>query len=274
MSLKNKKITFIGAGNMAEALIRGILRAKLVEPSRITAADVRAERLALLQSAFGIRTTGDNTAALRDADIVILAVKPQQLGAALESLRPISAPLWISIVAGVSISQIEKKLGGSARVVRVMPNTPALVGAGAAGLAKGARASEEDLVSAEAIFHAVGITARIDETLMDAVTALSGSGPAYIFLVTEAMINGGIALGLDPAMAKALAVQTVHGAAELLMETGEEPQSLRSKVTSPGGTTEAAVRVMSSQKLLEIFVDAMRAAAQRSQELSQQLARS
>jgi len=239
MSLRNKTVAFIGAGNMGEALIRGLLGAKMVPPSRIIAADVRAERREFFMSSFGVQAVDDNVEAVKAADIVLLAVKPQQMSELLAGLKPVmsGAKLMISIAAGVTTARIEQELGGQARVVRVMPNTPALVGAGAAALAKGAYATNNDLVSAESILGAVGIVVRVEEKLMDAVTALSGSGPAYIFYVTEALIRAGVAAGLDEALAKKLAIQTVFGAAKLLVESGEEPESLRRKVTSPGGTT-------------------------------------
>lgn len=270
MSLKNKTIAFLGAGNMGEALIRGLLAAKAVAPSQIVATDVRRERLDSLTKTFGIRTTGDNVKAITDADIALLAVKPQQMSAVLASLKSANSDLtlFISIAAGVTTARIEGELGGQARVVRVMPNTPALVGAGAAALAKGTYATDDDLVTAESILGAVGITVRVEEKLIDAVTALSGSGPAYVFFVTEAMIKAGIMAGLDGALAKKLAVQTVYGAAKLLVESGEEPESLRRKVTSPGGTTEVALKVMSERKLTEIFAEAIQAAERRSRELS------
>ena len=239
-------------------------------PSQIIAADVRPERLGDLAKTFGIRTMNDNVKAVADADIVLLAVKPQQMSAVLAPLESAATvrKLFISIAAGVTTARIEGELGGKVRVVRVMPNTPALVGAGAAALAKGAYATEDDLATAESILGAVGITVRVEERLIDAVTALSGSGPAYVFYVTEAMIKGGVAAGLDEALAKKLAIQTVYGAAKLLVESGEEPESLRRKVTSPGGTTEAALKVMSERKLVEIFAEAIKAAEQRSRELS------
>jgi pyrroline-5-carboxylate reductase len=270
MSLKNKTIAFLGAGNMGEALIRGLLTAKTIMPSQIIATDVRPERLGDLAKTFGIRTTDDNVKAVANADIVLLAVKPQQMSAVLAPLKLATTvrKVFISIAAGVTTARIESELGGKARVVRVMPNTPALVGAGAAALAKGACATDDDLATAELILGAVGITVRVEERLIDAVTALSGSGPAYVFYVTEAMIKGGVAAGLDEALARKLAIQTVYGAAKLLEESGEEPESLRRKVTSPGGTTEAALKVMGERKLAEIFAEAIKAAEQRSRELS------
>jgi len=270
MSLKNKTIAFLGAGNMGEALIRGLLTARTVTPLQIVATDVRPERLVELAKTFAIRTTDNNTQAVMDADIVLLAVKPQQMSAVLSPLKAtgVTGKLFISIAAGVTTARIESELGGVAHVVRVMPNTPALVGAGAAALTKGAYATEDDLAATESILGAVGIVVRVEEKFIDAVTALSGSGPAYIFFVAEAMIRAGVATGLDEALAKKLAIQTVYGAAKLLVESGEDPEVLRHKVTSPGGTTEAALKVMSERKLAEIFREAIQAAERRSRELS------
>jgi len=268
MSLQNRTISFIGGGNMAEALIRGLLANKVLQPQQIIVTDVRADRLEFLKNSFGIRVSQDNAAASRESDIIILAVKPQQMSLALTSLILHPSSLLISIAAGITIARIEKELGGTARVIRVMPNTPALVGAGAAALAKGQHATPEDLQTAETILKAVGITVLVEEQVLDAVTALSGSGPAYVFLVTEAMIKAGIEQGLTPEIARKLAVQTVFGSAVLLAETNEEPAELRCKVTSPGGTTEAAIKVMNDRRLPETFSAAIAAAATRSRELS------
>ncbi len=269
MTLNNKTIAFIGAGNMAEALIRGLLAAKEVEPEQIIAADVRAERLSFFREMFHIRTAHNNTAAAQAADIILLAVKPQQMGAVLNEIKSNArGRLVVSIAAGISTDNIERGLGGKARVVRAMPNTPALVSAGAAALAKGAYATEEDLSVAEAILGAVGITARVEEKLIDAVTALSGSGPAYVFYVAEAMISAGIEAGLSKELAGKLTIQTILGASKLMVESGESAESLRRKVTSPGGTTEAALKVMNDRKLVEILIEAIKAASRRSKELS------
>ncbi|MGD0650446.1 MAG: pyrroline-5-carboxylate reductase [Verrucomicrobiia bacterium] len=270
MSLQNKTIAFIGAGNMGEALIRGLLAAGTVRPQQIMASDLKADRLQLFSKAFGICTTTNNAAAVAAANIILLAVKPQQITEVLGSLRDQMTmdKLLISIVAGVPTARIEEELGNAPRVIRVMPNTPALVGAGAAALCKGKYATDDDLATAEAILDAVGITVRTEEKFLDAITALSGSGPAYIFLVTEAMIKAGIEVGLEEDVATTLTIQTVLGAAKLMLESGEPPADLRRNVTSPGGTTEAALQVMNDRKLVDIFVEAIKAAARRSKELS------
>jgi pyrroline-5-carboxylate reductase len=269
MTLQNKKIAFLGAGNMGEALIRGILAAKIAAPPQLIATDIRAERLEFFKKTFGIRTNSDNGAAVSDAEIVVLAVKPQQVGEVLAQIRgAVSGKLVISIAAGVPTSRIEKELGGKIRVVRVMPNTPALVGAGAAALAKGAHATDEDLATAEKILGAVGICVRLEEKYLDAVTALSGSGPAYVFLLAEAMAKAGESLGLSREIAAKLAVQTVIGAGKLLEKSGESPEILRQKVTSPGGTTGAALKVLAEKKFADALADAICAAEARSRELA------
>jgi pyrroline-5-carboxylate reductase len=270
MELKTKTIVFIGGGNMAEALIRGLLSSKTTLPEQIIATDVRPERLEQLHRAHGIHTSADNAASTAKADIIVLAVKPQQMNAVLANLKPeiSNLKLVVSIAAGVTTSRIERELGGEPRVVRTMPNTPALVGAGAAALCKGRYATESDLSLAEKILSAVGIVVRTDEQHLDAVTALSGSGPAYIFYMAEAMIAAGIEAGLSEDVAKRLAVQTVFGAGKLLAESGELPQELRRKVTSPGGTTEAALKVKMERGFARIVAEAIHAAARRSRELS------
>ncbi len=270
MSLQNKTIAFIGAGNMGEALIRGLLAGRTVAARQIIATDVRAARCDFMTKTFGVRVTDDNLEAAKAADIIVLAVKPQQVDEVLLGFKwaMTDQKLVISIAAGVTTGRIEQALGERTRVMRVMPNTPALVGAGAAAVARGAHATDDDLATTESILRAVGICVRVDEKFIDAVTALSGSGPAYVYYVTEAMIRAGVTAGLDRAMAKKLAIQTVYGAAKLLVESGEEPESLRRKVTSPGGTTEAALKVMTERKLVELFGEAMKAAETRSRELS------
>lgn len=270
MPLKDKTIAIIGAGNMGEALVRGLLVSKAIEPHQLIAADVRAHRLEQFSAQFGISVVDDNAAAVERADIVLLAVKPQQMAEVLRSVRPWMSrdKLVISIAAGIPTARIELELGDTTRVVRVMPNTPAQIGEGAAALSKGRHATDEDLAAATAILGAVGTTASTDEIHLDAVTALSGTGPAYVFLVAEAMIKAGIEVGLSEELARKLTLQTIIGAAKLLLQSGEEPAELRRKVTSPNGTTEAAMKVMTEGRLVDVFVEAVKAAASRSRELS------
>jgi pyrroline-5-carboxylate reductase len=235
------KIAFIGAGNMAAALIQGLLEQGVARPDQLIASDLRPEALAALAKRHGIATTQDNQLACA-AEIVILSVKPQVFPTLLPELAPLvgSSSLVLSIAAGVPLIAIETQLK-AARVIRAMPNTPALAGAGATALAAGARASAEDLALGRTIFESVGIVVEVEERLMDAVTALSGSGPAYLFYVAEALVAAGQAVGLPPDIAKTLALQTVYGAAKLLHESDDDPTELRRKVTSPGGTTHAGV---------------------------------
>lgn len=268
--LPDLAITVVGTGNMGEAIIKGMLSASVVPPSHLVATDVYEERLRQISDRYGVATSTDNALAASQANVLLLAVKPQQITEAIESIRESVNPdkLIISIAAGITTARIERELGFKARVVRVMPNTPAQIGACAAALARGRHATDRDMDTAEAILSAIGTTVRTEERHLDAVTALSGSGPAYVFLVAEAMIQSGIAVGLEPEISRQLAIQTVLGAAKLLAESGEAPDILRRKVTSPGGTTEAALKVMNEGRLVELFVEAVKAAARRSQELS------
>ena len=268
MSLKNKTIVFIGAGNMAEALIRGLLVNQVVLPQQIIATDVRPDRLETLHQQFGIRSESDNARAVRQADLIVLAVKPQQMSAVLATIHPEPTTVIISIAAGITTARIEQELANPVRVIRVMPNTPALVGAGAAAVCAGRFALPEDTAMAKTLLQAVGIVVTVEEHLLDAVTALSGSGPAYIFLVTEALIKAGIDAGLPAEVARQLTIQTVYGSALLLHESPEDAGELRRKVTSPGGTTEAAIRVMLARNLPEIFQEAVAAATRRGRELA------
>ncbi len=268
MSL-DKRIGFLGGGNMAEALIRGLLHGAQVPAQRIIASDPRQERLEELHNLHGIRTTADNAALVADADIIVLAVKPQVLLGVLDEVRhnvPADA-LIISIAAGVTTAVIESHLADDTRVVRTMPNTPALVQTGATAVAAGKHASAEDVATAKQMFDAVGVTVVVPERQLDAVTGLSGSGPAYIFLVVESLIEAGVSVGLSETDARLLAVQTVAGAARLMVETGEPPAELRRKVTSPGGTTVAGLGALDQRDLRGTLVAAVQAATLRSAEL-------
>jgi len=269
MSLKGKRVGFVGGGNMGEALIRGLLGANLVPADLMAATDVRAERTAQLTKQFGITAHADNTRLVREADVVILAVKPQIMAGVLSEIAGAvtARHLLISIAAGVATSTIRTALGKDARIIRVMPNTPALVLQGAAAVAKGKGLGPDDLAVAEEIFGAVGRVVVLDEELMDAVTGLSGSGPAYVAIVVESLADGGVKMGLDRATAMTLATQTVLGTAQLLLETGMHPGSLKDMVSSPGGTTIAGISALEEGGIRATFIRAVERATLRSREL-------
>jgi pyrroline-5-carboxylate reductase len=271
--MKTRNIGFVGAGNMATALIEGLLHAGVM-PHRIVASDVKAERLAHLNESKGIRTTVDNRALLRESDVVVLSVKPQVMDRVLTELgRDVSATqLVVSVAAGVPIDALEARLPPGSRVVRAMPNTPATVLAGATAIAAGAHASEDDLRVARELFEAVGRVVVLEESLLDAVTGLSGSGPAYIMLIIEALADGGVKVGLHRDTALLLAAQTVFGSAKLLLESGEHPGRLKDMVTSPGGTAIAGLHTLESGALRKTLIDAVEVATKRAMELGGQMA--
>ena len=267
----HESIAFIGGGNMARNLI-GALIAHGHDAATIAVAEPRADARDALAREFGVRTFADNADAAAGAGCVLLAVKPQVMrdvcAQLAEPLRA-SRPLLISIAAGVRIEQLERWLGAHLAIVRCMPNTPALIGAGASGLCANARVGAAQRALAERILAAAGIVRWIDdETQMDVVTALSGSGPAYFFLLTEAMEDAAVSLGMPRATARALAVQTCLGAGRMLAEGGEPAAQLRKRVTSPHGTTEAALRVFAEGDLHALVRRAMKAATMRGAELS------
>jgi pyrroline-5-carboxylate reductase len=275
MGTLRETIAFLGAGNMAGALIRGLLRAKACVPEQILATDVREERLEFLRGQFGVRTTSDNAAAAHDADVVVLSTKPQVFDRLLTQIAGALRPqtLVVSIAAGVPASAIEARLPPGTRVVRTMPNTPAIVEAGATAIAAGAHATPEDVALVRRLFSAVGVVAQLDESLMDAATGLSGSGPAYIFLVIEALADAGVKVGLHRDVAQILAAQTVLGAAKLLIDTGEHPGRLKDQVTSPGGTAIAGLHTLESGGLRKTLIDAVEAATLRAAQLGEQMER-
>jgi pyrroline-5-carboxylate reductase len=264
-----KTIAFLGAGNMAEALIKGLLRAKVAGPKEVLCSDRRAERGPELTERYGVRFSNDNLAAAQEADIVVLSVKPQAMNKLLDEIGPAlnERKLVISIAAGVPLEAIERKVGHGVRIIRTMPNTPALVGAGATAISRGEHATDADLAQAKALFDAVGKTAVVDEPLLDAVTGLSGSGPAYIFLVIEALSDAGVKVGLDRRIAQDLSAQTVLGSAKLLLETGEHPGKLKDQVTSPGGTAIAGLHTLEAGGLRTTLINAVEAATKRAHEL-------
>jgi len=254
---------------MAEALIKGLLRAGSASPQDLIGTGRRPERLAELKASYGIQTLTDNIEATRQADVVVLSVKPQAMGKLLTQIAPAISPqkIVLSVAAGVPIAAIERKLGEGARIVRAMPNTPALVGSCACALAAGEHATPEDLQVASDIFNAVGITTVVEENLLDAVTGLSGSGPAYVFLVIEALSDAGVKVGLPRHTAQKLAAQTVLGAAKMVIETGVHPGFLKDQVTSPGGTAIAGLHTLEAGGLRTTLMDAVEAATHRAREL-------
>ncbi len=269
-----KTLGFIGGGNMAAALVKGLLHSKVVPPEKVIVSDVKDERLQMLRDKHGVRTTTDNHELVRDADVVVLSVKPQVIDKVLDAIgKEIrSDQLVVSVAAGVPISAMEARLPDGARVVRTMPNTPATVDAGATAIAAGSHATEEDLEIAHELFAAVGRVVTLDETLLDAVTGLSGSGPAYVMLMIEALADGGVKVGLHRDTALLLAAQTVYGSAKLLLETGEHPGRLKDMVTSPGGTAIAGLHTLESGGLRRTLIDAVEAATTRAAALGEQMA--
>ena len=272
--MKDKKIGFVGAGNMAGALIKGLLHSGTVGPAQIQASDVREERLAELVKEHGIGATNDNAKLAAWSDIVVLAVKPQVIDKVMvpiaRALRPHA--LVVSIVAGVPIESIESRFPPDTRVVRTMPNTAAIALAGATAIAAGTHASDEDLRLARQLFEATGRVVVLDESLLDAVTGLSGSGPAYVMLIIEALADGGVKVGLHRETALLLAAQTVYGSAKLLLETGEHPGRLKDMVTSPGGTAIAGLHTLEAGGLRTTLIDAVENATRRSIELGAKMA--
>jgi pyrroline-5-carboxylate reductase len=251
---------------MGEALLAGLLAAQWAEPAELGVVEKLSDRRDVLEKAFpGIRVLADPTT----SDGVVIAVKPGDVGQACESIASAGCGRVLSIAAGVPLARLERALGGSIPVVRAMPNTPALVGAGAAAIAGGSHAGDADLEWAESILTAVGTVVRVPEQLLDAVTGLSGSGPAYVFLVAEALVEAGVLVGLPRDVSTTLANQTLLGSARLLSETGESAESLRAMVTSPGGTTAAGLHSLESAAVRAAFLDAVRAATERSKELGQ-----
>lgn len=260
----------MGAGRMATALARGLVRADMVPASAIVASEPSLDA----QQAFsgevpGAAVEADNASQVGQTDVVFLAVKPQQMKTALESLRGTirSDALVVSIAAGVTIERMAESLPAGQRIVRVMPNTPCLIGKGASGYSLGQHAKPADGKLVAELLSAVGAAFEVPEASLDAVTGLSGSGPAFVYSMIEALTAGGVAAGLPPALAAELAARTAVGAAEMVVQTGETPAVLRERVTSPGGTTLAGLAVLSERKFADAVVAAVEAATKRSAEL-------
>ncbi|MFT5425170.1 MAG: pyrroline-5-carboxylate reductase [Gammaproteobacteria bacterium] len=272
--MENSRITFIGCGNMGRSLIGGLI-ANGLPVNAITGTDVDAEQRQTTASQYNIEVLEDNQQAIKDADVVVLAVKPQSMQNTLEPIKVAlsqAKPLLISIAAGIQLSHLAKWAGEDLAIVRAMPNTPALIQAGATAIFANQHASEQQRDLAETIMRSVGLALWLeDETLMDTVTALSGSGPAYYFLIMEAMEKAAIQLGLPQDQARILTLQTAFGAAKMALESSHDTKSLREQVTSPGGTTEQALNVLMNGGIEALFREALEAAQKRSSELASTL---
>jgi pyrroline-5-carboxylate reductase len=267
-----KTIGFVGGGNMAEAMIRGLLRGGHFRPEQVSVSGPREERMRELRETYGIEATTDNKVPAA-AQIVVLSVKPQIMSRVLDEIADTvdAEALVLSIAAGVPVAAIQARLAGGTRVVRAMPNTPALVDAGATAIAGGEHARESDLADARRIFDAIGLTVVLDEYQLDAVTGLSGSGPAYVFLILEALSDAGVKVGLSRRTAQLLAAQTLLGSAKLLLETNEHPGRLKDMVTSPGGTAITGLHTLENGGVRTTLMNAVEAATRRSRELGEAL---
>jgi pyrroline-5-carboxylate reductase len=269
--LKDKQVGFVGTGNMGEALMKGLLSRRLCLPDGILCSDVRVDRLKVIAEMYGVKTTQNNREVVKQSDIIILAVKPQILkqvvGEMAEQLNP--SKLVISIAAGVAMESIEFCAKKDVRLIRVMPNICVSVGEGIAAISANKMATPDDQKVAKAIFDSVGKSLFMEEHLLDAVTGLSGSGPAYVFLIIDALADGGVKMGLTKSDALLLASQTVLGSAKMLMETGEHPGRLKDSVTSPGGTTIEGLHALEDGGVRTTLIRAVEAATQRSKVLGQ-----
>lgn len=270
---KRRIIGFIGTGNMGEILIASLIKAKFIPPGQIMAYDVNGERLRSIQKKYGIKKARGNNHLLSQCDPILLCVKPQSMKEVIEEIADSldSSKLLISIAAGVPLLVIEAYARKQLRMIRVMPNINVFVQEGASAIAPGALATEEDLHLVKTIFDCVGRSITISESLLDAVTGLSGSGPAYIFLIIEALTDAGVLLGMTREQAMTLVIQTMMGSVKLLTHTGEHPALLREKVTSPGGTTAIGLYKLEEGRLRKTLIDAVMAATQKSKELGERM---
>jgi pyrroline-5-carboxylate reductase len=264
-------IGFLGGGKMAAALAKGVVSAGLVKAAQVRASDPLPAARSAFTEQTGAKTTASNVEVVRFARVLVLAVKPGQVAELLENIRPVFTPghLLVSIAAGVPLAKLEAGLGQGARVIRVMPNTPALVGASASVYALGTAATAADAALAQKIFSAVGLAFALKESLLDAVTGLSGSGPAYVYLMIEALSDGGVAAGLPRDVATKLAAQTLLGGAKMVLETGLHPGALKDMVASPGGTTIEGLHELEKGKVRGVLMNAVRAATEKSRKLGQ-----
>ncbi len=264
-----EKIGFIGGGKMGEALIKGVLRAKLSSANKIIVSDVDKKRCQILEEETGIKTTQENKKAVSASDVIILAIKPNVMGDILEELKSDITPehLVVSIAAGIPLSFIESFLNKGCRAVRVMPNTPCLVGETAAGYALGKNATRNDGELVGQILNAVGQSFLLEEKHLDAVTGLSGSGPAFIYMVIEALADGGVKMGLPRDISTKLAAQTAFGAAKMVLESGIHIGELKDFVTSPGGTTIEGIHALEKGGIRDALINAVETATKKSKRL-------
>lgn len=269
--LKNKKIAIIGSGNIAEALVSGLLKGRVVLPSNIFATDVSEQRRQLFKTRYGVRVGSNNLEAVKGAHVIILAVKPQVIDQVVAELKlPVKPdPLVLSVAAGVPISRLRAKFRANTRIIRVMPNTPSIVLAGATAIAGGPGVTPQQLEVGQAIFEAVGKVVVVEECHIDTITGLSGGGPAYVCVFIEALADGGVKMGLPRSVAMLLAAQTVMGTAKMVLESGEHPGVLKDRVASPGGTTIAGLHSLEEGKLRGTVMNAVQSATLRSRELGQ-----
>jgi pyrroline-5-carboxylate reductase len=269
LMLNNKKVGFIGAGAMTEAMLKGLLESGMLTSAQCILSDISEQRLHYLSSQYGVSVTHDNRALVNQADVLILAVKPQIIGKVLDEIAATvdRSTLVISIAAGICLSRLEEKLQG-VRILRVMPNTPVAVGAGMAAISLGNLATEADGQLAMKLFESVGRAVIVAENLMDGVTGLSGSGPGYAFVIIDALADAGVRIGFNRQTSILLAAQTLMGAAKMVLETGEHPAKLRDMVTSPAGTTIAGIHILEQKGLRAALIDAVVEASKQSAEMN------
>lgn len=267
--MDSKRIGFIGAGQMAEALARGFINKNIIKASNIYATDIMQVRKEVFAS-FGANAAETNSEVVANSDVVFIAVKPQYVSLVLKEVRPVLTPktVIVSIAAGVTLATLKEAAGEDSRVIRVMPNTPCLVGETASAMCLGGKADDGDADVVKQLFDAVGTIYKVEEKLLSAVTGLSGSGPAYIFVMIEALSDGGVKAGLPRDIATQLAAQTVLGSAKMVLETGKHPGVLKDMVTSPAGTTIAGVHELEKAGVRNAFINAVTGAAARADELS------
>lgn len=270
MVLKGQKIGFIGGGAMGEALLAGILKSGLTLPENLYVSDIESSRLDYLQEKLGVNTVVSNSILVKTVDIVVLAVKPHVIPDVLQEIASlhIEGKTFFPVAAGITTSFVESFFSKSVAVVRVMPNTPCLVGEGISAICPGKYAKQKDLEKAQMIFSSVGKVVVVKENLFDAVTGLSGSGPAYMYMIMEALADGGVLMGLPREVARVLSAQTMLGAARMVLETGEHPAKLKDMVATPGGTTIAGLFTLEEGELRATLMEAVEAATERSRELS------